>query len=283
MKLILQKSTLVALTASLLFIASCDIIEDPVIPIEGYNYELYGEAPTFTPLTSADKNVLVEDFTAHQCGNCPPAAEVAEALAAADPEHVFPVAIHAGSLSITSEDYPTDWTCEEGNEFWNQLDFQANPLGRVNRKGGIGNFFSYTEWGAKVAEELSEAAPVGLQMETSYHPGASHLNVHVHGSWLSDVEGEYKLSILILESHLHGDQLYYGNDPEHVYDYEFNHLLRGSISGALGLAVETDGEFQSDFTYNWNDEWLVENSSLVAIVSDADGYVVNCLGQYIIE
>ena len=89
----------VAITAFLLY-PSCDIIEDPIIPFYGgYNLGLYGEPPVFTLATTTGKNVLVEDFTAHQCGNCPPAAEIASSLAESNPDRVFPLAIHAGKLS----------------------------------------------------------------------------------------------------------------------------------------------------------------------------------------
>ena len=35
-------------------------------------------------------------------------------------------------------------------------------------------------------------------------------------------------------------QLYYGNDPEHITDYQFDHMLRGSVTGAEGLVVIDD-------------------------------------------
>lgn len=287
MKQFLQNTSILLAATAFFLISSCDVIEDPVVPIEGYNSVVYGEAPTFDPIASSTKGVLVEDFTAHQCGNCPPAAEIAEQLASDNPETVFPVAIHAGSLSATSDDYPTDWTCEEGEELFLQLSFQLNPAIRVNRTGGVANFLNTSSFAEAVANELTESAPMGLQIATNWHPDASHLNIHVNGQWLEGGSGDYKLAIYILESHLHGDQLYYGNDPEHIYDYEFNHLLRGTLTGATGLVACTDPEegtsFQSDFTYNWNNEWLIENSSIVALVTDEDGYVVNCLGQYIIE
>lgn len=287
MKQFLQNTSLIIAATALLFVASCDVIEDPIVPIEGYNSEIYGEAPEFDPITSAVKGVLVEDFTAHQCGNCPPAAEIAEDLAQQYPESVFPIGIHAGSLSVTSEDYPTDWTCDEGEELFLQLSFQLNPAIRVNRTGGLENFYNTSSFADVVTSELAESTPLGLQIKTSWHPGADHLNVHVNGQWLEAADGEYKLAIYLLESHLYGDQLYYGNDPEHIYDYEFNHLLRGTLSGATGLAVSTDptsgSSFQSDFTYNWNNDWDIDNASVVAVVSGPDGYVVNCLGKYVIE
>ena len=52
---------------------SCDKLDDPVIdviPVQNPNLV----TPEFDPLETDMQRVLVEDFTAHQCGNCPPAA-----------------------------------------------------------------------------------------------------------------------------------------------------------------------------------------------------------------
>ena len=108
----------------------CDQIDDPVIPVTtNYLEAVYGPAPTFDalPESEAIKRVLVEDFTAHQCGNCPAAAIIAENIAANYADRVSVMAIHAGNLANTDDDhFDTDWTTEEGDVFWDQLDFQAN-------------------------------------------------------------------------------------------------------------------------------------------------------------
>ncbi|MDA9835590.1 Omp28-related outer membrane protein [Flavobacteriales bacterium] len=282
--------SIVAITTFILF-PSCDIIEDPIIPFtEGYNVELYGNPPVFQFATTSGKNVLVEDFTAHQCGNCPPAAVIAEGLAVSNPDRVFPLAIHAGNLAITSDSYPIDWTNEESNVYWFQLDFQANPLGRINRIGGTGNFFAPAEWASEVASELVSETPLQLQIKTFWHPnvGDGHLNIHVNGQFTSGgLDGECRLAILLTESALIGDQLYYGEDPEHVTDYQFDHMLRGSVTGAEGLVVISDAvvgdEFQSDYTFNWDPEWVFENSAILVVASKENGEVVNCLSHHLFE
>ena len=281
----------IVLIAAFSLFPACDVLEDPIVPFSGgYNIELYGNPPVFQMATTSGKNVLVEDFTAHQCGNCPPAAEIAEGLAESDPDRVFPLAIHAGNLAITNDDYPIDWTNEDGDIYWAQLDFQANPLGRINRKGGTGNFFSTAEWLEEVTSELATETPLQLQIKTFWHPSAGNgqLNIHVNGQFTSgDLGGECRLAILFTESSLIGDQLYYGEDPEHVTDYEFNHLLRGSVTGAEGLVVIVDAlegeEFQSDYTFNWNPEWIFENTSVVVIASSENGEVVNCLSHHLAD
>lgn len=279
-----------ALLSGFFAITSCDIIEEPIVPFTGgYNMELYGEPPVFTAAITEGKNVLVEDFTAHQCGNCPPAAEIAEGLAELNPDRVFPMAIHAGNLAFTNEEYPTDWTNEESNTFWDQLDFQANPLGRINRYGGSGNFFSPSEWSDKVSEELVTETPLQIQIKTFWFPNAGNgqLNIHINGQFDGTQDGDASLAILFLESNLIGDQLDYTSNPEHITDYEFNHTLRGSVTGAEGLVVISDAiagdMFQSDFTINWNSEWVFENSSILAVVTDESGEVINCLGHHLAD
>ena len=106
-----------ACAACVALVASCDVVDDPVLdviqPCESDN------APVFEPLASDVQRVLLEDFTAHQCGNCPPAAELAHDLAVEHPGVVIPLGIHAGDLANTNDNYPTDWTCEESVVFWN--------------------------------------------------------------------------------------------------------------------------------------------------------------------
>ena len=92
----------------ILFCTSCDVIDDPTIKFEvEYNEEVYGPPPVLTVTEQTGKNVLVEDFTAHQCGACPAAAIIAEELVENNGGKVFAIAIHAGNLAFTNDEYPT--------------------------------------------------------------------------------------------------------------------------------------------------------------------------------
>lgn len=281
----MKRSTLAFATLIIAF-SSCDEIDNPLIFSENeFRIDLY-EVHEFDEIEPSGKNVLVEDFTAHQCGNCPSAAVLAETLVNENGGKVFALAIHAGNLAVTSSDYTTDWTSEEGDLFWSQLDFKANPIGRINRKFDSGDFYSTGEWSSLVDEELQEPTPLELQIHTDIveYLDSTHLNIHVFGQYFSnDVVGENRLAILISESHLFGDQLDYSQDPEHVFNYEFNHMLRGSINGAEGLAVISNPNqgdtFQSDFTLKWDSNLDISNSQIIAVVSDENGYIINCISK----
>ncbi len=272
--------------ATVLVLSGCDELDDPIVEITtAYQETAYGAAPTFSalPVDEAMQRVLVEDFTAHQCGNCPEAAIIAAQIAASAGDAVSVLAIHAGNLANTDDDhYDTDWTTVEGDLFWDQLDFQANPLGRINRIGGPGNFWAPAQWSDQTASLLSSEPQLGLQVVHNWVPENNHLNVHVHGTFYNDVEGPIQLALLILESDIYDYQLDYASDPELVPDYKFDHVLRGSVHGAFGLGFgevamsAAAGDIAShSVTYTWDNAWIVENATVLAVVTDGNGIVLN--------
>lgn len=282
--------SLIALMAVLF--TSCDKIEEPILDFQiQYRTDLYGEAPTFGPATTTTKNVFLEDFTGHNCGFCPDAAVIADELYEQYPDRIALMAIHAGSLAEPDPDpesqFATDWTTEDGDILWDQLDFQFNPAGRINRIGGPGEYLNPTTWAAKTADEINQTAVVNLQINANYGAEGNHVNVHVNGQFPESYQNPTLLTVYLTESELTGYQLWYGNDPEYVADYEFKHVLRGSVTGPLGLnfteaATNANEEVQVDYSYEWNDAWIVENCSVIAIVTDAtNGEVLNVVEAHL--
>jgi hypothetical protein len=193
------------------------------------------------------------------------------------------MAIHAGNLAVTDDDhFDTDWTTEEGDVFWSQLAFQANPLGRVNRGGGPGNFLAPAEWQAAVDAALAGTPALHVDLVAAWVPEANHLNLHAHGQAFAAIPGGVRLAVLVLESGIVDYQLDYASDPEVIPDYTFNHVLRGSVTGALGLPFGTLGDGAvvgeqavASFTYPWNPAWEIEGATVIAVATDATGQVLN--------
>ncbi len=279
--------TLFVPLALVLGLASCDRIDDPVEGILETIDETY-DIPVLEPLDSDIQRILIEDFTGHQCGNCPNANLVLNALKDANPEAIIPMAIHAGSLALTSEEYPTDWTSGEGNEYWNDLDIPVNPIGRVNRSDNEGTSLLPDQWEEALAPMLDATPVVGMQMVLDGAFDASKLFVHVHTTWFADFDGEAKLAVLILENDLVGPQLWYGNSPEYVVEYLHAHVLRGSITGAKGEVAATNPSqgdaAQFDYALTWNNEWSKTNAEVVAVLTDvATGRVLQTISQDVTE
>lgn len=278
----------VLLMLGLLFGASgCDKLDDPVVgilqPID--NCEL----PEFEAMTSDVHRVLLEDFTGHQCGNCPEAGYLADSLAKMHPGIVFPLAIHSGNFAATNEEFPTDWSCPEGDEFFNDLDFQANPLGRVNRQESENEYLGLDEWGGALEIELAKAATAGLQLEVSFDPGSQTACIHVHTTWFQNVEGAVRLSLLVAENSLTGPQLLYleGGEETTIEDFEFEHVLRGSVTGSKGLVVAENPRngdtHRNDYALTWVPQWQEAHCDIYAILTESDGSVLQLAAAPVLE
>ena len=265
-----------------LLMSSCDVIDDPVIPLT-INYRGDAAPPSFSAVLTGPQHVLLEDFTAHQCGNCPPAGALAEQIAEDNDGLVHLLAIHAGSLAaVSSAPFDTDWTNTEANAYWDQLAAQVNPIGRINRRGGPEEIASPNNWPALVDAELALTPDAHLQGAVVPDPSTSdEVHLHTHITFANAVPGDVRLALLINENNLIAAQLDYQSDPQVIEDFEHNHLLRGSLSGADGLVVASDptagSTVQVDYTLVWDDAWILDNSHILAVLSNADGEVLNCL------
>jgi len=265
-----------------LLLGRCDVLDDPVIPLT-INYRGDAAPPSFDAMSTGPQHVLLEDFTAHQCGNCPPAGALAEQIAEDNDGLVHLLAIHAGSLAaVSSAPFDTDWTNAEANAYWDQLAAQVNPIGRINRRGGPEEIASPNNWPALVEAELALTPDAHLQGAVIPDPtGSGDVHLHTHITFTNAVPGDVRLALLINENSLIAAQLDYQSDPQVIEDFEHNHLLRGSLSGADGLVVASDpgagSTVQLDYTLVWNDEWVLDNSHVLAVLTNANGEVLNCL------
>ena len=265
-----------------LLLGGCDVLDDPVIPLT-INYRGDAAPPSFDAMSTGPQHVLLEDFTAHQCGNCPPAGALAEQIAEDNDGRVHLLAIHAGPLAaVSSAPFDTDWTNTEANAYWDQLAAQVNPIGRINRRGGPEEIASPNNWPALVEAELALTPDAHLQGAVIPDPTVSgDVHLHTHITFANAVPGDVRLALLINENHLIAAQLDYQSDPQVIEDFEHNHLLRGSLSGADGLVVASNpaagSTVQLDYTLVWNDEWVLDNSHVLAVLTNANGEVLNCL------
>ncbi|MDZ4824056.1 MAG: Omp28 family outer membrane lipoprotein [Flavobacteriales bacterium] len=265
------------------FFTSCDVIDEPICPPLGVGFreDLYGPPPEFDPQATVLTNVLLEDFTGQQCGNCPPANILARDLDTLFGERLSIVTIHAGSLAATGPDYPNDYTTPEGDFYWSQLAFQAYPEGRINRKGGPSNFFTTPAWEDEITESLAVPGVLDLQLAAEYVAENQHLNVHVYSRFTEAMPDAFRLVVLVIESKIVDHQLWYGHIPPEVPDYVHYHMLRGSVTGASGEIVFTnpdaDATLVSSYSMDWNAAWIAENCAVVAFIfNESTGAIVTC-------
>lgn len=261
---------------------SCDEVEQPIVEYGVYRSDLYGPAPTFTPSSSPLQRVLLEDFTGHDCGNCPNGHLRAAELLENYDEDVAVVSIHAGSLAQPlPPQYPNDWTTPEGGYYLlTQVGQDIMPKGRINRRPGASAIYSPSAWAAQVADAIVEQPAVNMQVKADFQLSNNHWNVHVFSEWLESKTGNYKLVVLLTESGIVAPQLWYGNDPEYIEEYHHEHMLRASGTGATGLTVYSNPQVGKaglqSYTLNWNSAWVADSCEVIAFLTEGDnGRVVN--------
>ena len=195
---------------------------------------------------------------------------------------VHPLAIHAGSLAAVSSapstrTGPTPRPTPSGTSWPSQV----NPIGRINRRGGPRRS-SPNNWPALVDGGIGPdpGRPPAGRRDPRPHRVRRCPPAHPHH--LRQRRARRRpAALLINENSLIAAQLDYQSDPQVIEDFEHNHLLRGSLNGADGLVVASDpgagSTVQLDYTLVWNDEWVLDNSHVLAVLTNANGEVLNCL------
>jgi hypothetical protein len=264
--------------------SSCDEIENPVISFPNpYNEAQYGEPPTFSPVATPTKNVFVEEFTGHLCGFCPPATALVKQLDQELGPRLIPLSIHAGTLAVVSnEPFQADYNTEVGDIYWAQLEGGFNPAARIDREGGLTNFYVDNVWSANISAALSQPVDATLQIAAGIVAADAVANIHVHHQFLNSLTGAFNLVVLISESKIISPQIDYEQTPSEIEDYEHNHILRGGVTEAGGIPLATNPTANSSgvtsFTLPLKNNWVANNCSIIAfIINNTTQEVVNAV------
>jgi len=237
-----------------LFLLACDNIaeEDRLI---------YEAPPTVS------RSVLIEDFTGQRCVNCPNAAEEIHALQQEyGDDAVIAVAIHGGPMAV----YPNPErnivglateTGDNYNEYWK---VEQWPMGMVNRTGVC----PYTEWKAKVREELQKISPVAITVTALTDDTHMGVDVTVTGT-KGNTTG--KIQIWIIEDDIVAIQLMPDGTANPGYVHQ--HVFRAAANGEWGedISVKEGETISIHADVNIPSEWKVSNlSAVVFVYNDTD-------------
>jgi len=276
-----MKTTLFALIVTATFVISaCDVIEAPYLknPINPAD-TLLKDTSDVVVKTGGVLNVLLEDYTGHTCGNCPEAAEVASAIAKKNETgRVVVVAVHAGNFALPKiPDYLYDFRTTAGTEldevFRNSR--VGLPNGLVNRVKYNGNFVLFqNNWDPATTTQLALPPALNLTLSHTYYDSAKTIVATVESEYLAKGQTDYSLVVWIVENGIIGSQTDYRRDlKSHVKDYEFEHVLRGSLNGTWGDQLSTTVEavgskIKKVVRYILPEEfdWKLANCELVAYV-----------------
>ena len=242
--------------------------------------------PLFGANTNTNRNVLIEDFTGHQCTYCPPAAATAHSLEVSNPERVFVSTIHSGPTGITNfqetvaptftYDFTNPVSLEIGKFFgsYPNNSFGGNPSGNVSRIPGSNGSISSdkSEWPTKTTTLLNDnLLKVNIQSVVNYFPTTKGAFIHIEVENLSAITNELRLVVAFYEDSIVKPQKDFSGT---IYDYVHRDLLKAHINGnMIGQKVDetslnANGKHYFEMSYKIPDEYTAENSHLLIYVFD---------------
>lgn len=255
--------SLLALAASL---SACDIIEGPKVDLSGF--------------PASGNKVIIEDFTGHQCGNCPRAHEKAKELLGIYGENLIVIGVHAGGFARVNANsgYATDFTTDMGDELeaTYEADLAGLPVGLVNRRGIGGNpMIRYANWSSAVATILNEAPKLDITLTTAFDETTRELTIESTLEYFSDGNANHNIVAVITEDSIVAQQADYSLPaPSKIPDYVQMHVLRSSITpGTWGVQVKNGpiyaGEtLNKSFTTTLDSAWDAHHCEVVVYVID---------------
>ncbi|MCY7410448.1 MAG: Omp28-related outer membrane protein [Chitinophagales bacterium] len=222
--------------------------------------------------------VLLEDFTATNCPNCPKGRVIIDQLLAAHPGRIEVVEIHQGPLSVQL--YPDDPILKTSDgeslasylgppPFW--------PSGAIDRKlwsvSPDQRLMDRNLWTGVVAQELDSNVNIFLGQNFSYDDASRKLTGSVTVNFLNTVTDALNITVLITESGIVAGQLD-GLTP--IPEYVHHNVLRDILTNYTGDIVSGNKTQGSSWTYNLSPyivdgTWNADSCRVIALVSKSVG------------
>lgn len=261
----MRKFSFIPATLALaLALTACDYIEGPKVDE--------------TAFPSSGNKILLEDFTGHQCGNCPRAHEKAVELKAIYGENLIVIANHVGGFANVNvpRGYIDDFKTPMGNDIATYFDPDAEglPIGMVNRRFyNNKQLIKYANWSAVIAQVLAEDPKLKIDLTLQYDAISRKLDVTTDLEYYSAGDVNHQLVVVITEDSLDSQQADYSlPSPSHIEHYQQMHVLRASMTtGAWGEQIKNApifaGEkFTRDFSTTLDTAMVPKNCAVVAYV-----------------
>lgn len=231
------------------------------------------ETQDTTPITQSQDElaILIEDFTAWNCPNCPEGTDILNGLKETYGERLIVSAVHQGSLAKPKpENNNLDLRTPYGDELGSKFGLSSWPNAVINRKiGPLGR----GDWGTKIQECFANSKHL-MNISLGAENTQQGLLVSMQVEAVKDVNEALMVTLFITESDIHGVQKGQGTTIE---DYSFQHVLRNNPIVDMPLATTglNGGDKVSKNYYFTLDKSLnLNNCAVVAFVSNSAGEVL---------
>ncbi len=245
------------------------------------------EWPTFEQNTNAQRNVLIEKYTGHQCVPCVSAAAVVREVAESHPHHVFYVSLHAGPGGMTTfqnynpqaSSFYTNHTnsigLAYGAYFLTGYGFIGNPGITVNKEvfGGSNTdmFAPATSTQGRVEQLLTENdLRYNIQSVCNYFPQTQGGYLHVCVDKIQAENPDVDLIVYVVQDSLRDWQKLPAGQEDPQFKHTKKHL--GNIDNQVWgqrLTFSDNNKAYKDYSFAKPQGIEAENLHFLIFVSDA--------------
>lgn len=267
-----------------ILINSCDVIEPPFRENGGL------------VLDSADKVVLIEEYTGFRCGNCPEAGEIAHQLKEKYPDNIVLLSIHAGALAMPNPQHKYNFISDAMKDLEKYFNIGWGigiPNGLVDRTKYRGVLIlNHAEWETAFVERIKQKSVVKVELLPSYNHSNKTISCEVKLQFSEEVTEKLNIALFVVEDSIEQYQTDYRKVPIDVNDFVHNNILRYSITStfgepvseeiiAKGASINKSYNLQIPITADWRPEWI----RLVAVISkpENDHEVIQAAEKYILK
>jgi len=251
---------------------TCEFVEDNSIPV---------------------KKVLVEDYTGHNCGNCPAGGVLLnDTLRAKYGENMVVISVHAGDYANVcpgmltcppnspSGSFASDYKTVCGEDWNSAFTVQFYPAGMIDRVDyPTSNVKPKGAWDQEIQDRRNLPAKVRIRIQNTYDDTERKVRACIETKFMEAMNGNYKLSVVLTEDSIIDWQVWYGHQPELVPDYVHHHMLRTALNTSFGVniasgSIPSDSTIVNGYSVDIDTQWNADHCAIVAFLYDEATYEV---------
>lgn len=221
---------------------------------------MFAGAFSQSEINAQTRNPVLEFCTGTWCQWCPCGHDVIENdIMPALPNAII-IAYHGGGTDPYQNFY--------GNSIRSYLGLSAYPTGIIDRTSAPQ---SRDQWSTRMNARKNIAPTVEIELLKSYDPVTRQLNMIATVTALEDLEGDYFVSLILLEDKLVYPQTGNGSCTGGS-NYVHDHVVRAMINGAKGVSLNngaswsTGNSFSAVSDYYISNDFVDGNCEIVAMV-----------------
>lgn len=210
------------------------------------------------------RKVLVQEFTGINCVNCPTGAATIHDLQELYPGSIIAVGLHPGGTGFSGPIGTFNLNNELATTYFNYYNPAGFPAAVIDGQAPITNI---TAWNGSIMSQISKAAAGEIELTPTYDADTRTVTVDYEVTLNSVFTSTLNINIWVVENGIRGPQKS-GNTI--IPTYEHNHVLRGSLTGDWGIALNStflpDEVYTGTVSLTLDAAWVAENCQLVAFL-----------------